>query len=173
MKRLRRQEAGEAACAQPWVISQLTPAHREARRHLGHYPTDTSLPRALWILVTLCPLLQQLLCLWFYLVPRQCGLWYLSFPSTVQGLPEVRVLPGKTQQLRSCACSCSAAPTPQGRHPGHEYIQDIWINENTSSLEPNVNQALLKSTDIKYLLVLKELIQTCSLLDPKQLLSRS
>lgn len=80
---------------------------------------------------------------------------------------------GKTQQLRPCACSCSAAPTPQGRHPGHEYIQDIWINENISSLEPNVNQALLKSTEIKYLPVLKELIQSCSLLDPKQLLSRS
>lgn len=96
------------------------------------------------------------------LISRHC--WRV-----IQGVGFAR----KTQQLCSCVCSCSAAPTPQGRHPGHEYIQDIWINENISSLEPNVNQALLKSTEIKYPAVLKELLQTCSLLDPKLLLSRS
>lgn len=116
-----------------------------------------------------CPFLQQLLCLWFYLLPWQCGLWYSSFPRVTRGVGFAR----ESTAITFCVCSCSAAPAPQGRHPGHEYIQDIWINENISSLEPNVNQALLKSIEIKYLPVLKELIQTCSLLDPKRFLSRS
>ena len=95
------------------------------------------------------------------------------FRALLKGLFEVWVLPEKTQQLGSCICSYSAAQTPQGRHPGHEYIQDIWINKNISSLEPNVNQTLLKSTEIKYLSALRELTQAYTILDPNQHFSRT
>lgn len=92
------------------------------------------------------------------------------FPSsrTVKGVIQVWVLTKKTQQLGSCICSYSAAQTPQGSHPGHEYIQDIWVNKNISTPEPNVNQPLLKSTEIKCLPVLRELAQAYTLFDPKQ-----
>ena len=93
-------------------------------------------------------------------------------PPLLKGLSKAWVLPEKTQQLGSCTCSYSAAQTSQGRHPGHEYIQDIWVNKNIS-LEPNVNQPLLKSTEIKYLPVLRELTLAYTVLDPKQHLSRT
>jgi len=50
-----------------------------------------------------------------------------------------------------------AAQAPQGRHPGSEYIQAIWINKNMQSPEPNVDQPLSENTEIKYLHVLGEL----------------
>lgn len=128
-------------CAHPWVPC---PAHPSPRG----YHRDISLPKPLWVLVTLCLPFPAAAPLIFSGSPTM-WIMYFSFPSSAEGLPKVQVLPGKTQQLRSCVCSCSAAPTPQGRHPSHEYIQDIWINENISSLEPNVNQALLKSTEKK------------------------
>lgn len=94
-------------------------------------------------------------------------------PAFFKGLSEVQVLPEKTQQLGSCICSYLAAQTPQGGHSGHEYIQDIRVNKNISSPEPNVNQSLLKSTEIKYTPVLPELTQACRVLDPNQHLSRT
>lgn len=94
-------------------------------------------------------------------------------PTLWKGLSEVGVWPKKNQQLGSCICSYSAAQTPRGRHPCHEYFQDIRVNKNISSTEPNVNQPLFKSTEIKHLPVLRELTQAYTLLDPKQHLSRT
>lgn len=50
---------------------------------------------------------------------------HFQAPALLKGLSDTRVLPEKTQQLSSWIRGCSAAQAPQGRHPGHEYIQDI------------------------------------------------
>lgn len=50
---------------------------------------------------------------------------HFQAPALLKGLSDTRVLPQKTQQLSSWIRGCSAAQAPQGRHPGHEYIQDI------------------------------------------------
>lgn len=148
------------------------PAHGEAA--LGtlsqsHLPPQSPLVPPLTLPALSCSSASDFICF-----PDSAYCDTSHFQALSKGYPRCGFCQGKHSNYNcSCVCSCSAAPTPQGRHPSHEYIQDTWTNENISSLEPNVNHALLKSTKIKYLPVLRELIPTCSLLDPKRFLSRS
>lgn len=184
MKRLRQQEergTPRVRLHSPRLSAPLTPQpHCTEQQHRWHRGTLSPSHRAPQSPQLSHHALPALSCSCssasdFIWIPENADYVTARFqaPALLAGLSEVWVLPEKTQQLGSCICSYSAAQTPRGRHPRHEYIQDIWVNKNASSTEPNVNQPLSKSTEIKYLPVLRELTQAYTLLDPKQHLSRT
>lgn len=106
MKRLRKQEAGEAVCAQPWVVGSTDPR----RGSTWDVITEPSPPQSPGLPPHTLPALS---------CSSSSASDFICFPDNVdfdtspfQGLPEVWVLPGKTQQLRSVSVAAR-----QHQHP--------------------------------------------------------
>lgn len=182
MKRLRKQEAQNPLCVfiqvgylHRWPPAPLQPSSSAGDTRGLYHKASCSQKLSRFSSHTACPSCSSSSASDFIWLPENGDYVTPRFraPALFKGLPEVRALPEKTRQLGSWICSYPSAQTPQGRHPGREYIQDTWVNKNVSPPEPKVNQSLFKSAEIKHVPVLRELTQTHALLDPKQHLNKT